>query len=74
VIAELWLRNRNQWIRYMRRFGTLLFVACVMFVLLPTAPIVIAAGGTNRVGLDLDALLPNLRRWLSTTRPKMRAV
>jgi hypothetical protein len=43
-------------------------------VLLPTAPIVIAAGGTNRVGLDLDALLPNLRRWLSTTRPKMRAV
>jgi hypothetical protein len=58
VIAVLWLRNRNQWVRYMRRFGTLLFVACVMFVLLPTAPPWMAAGGTNRVGLELDALPP----------------
>jgi membrane-associated phospholipid phosphatase len=30
----------------------------VMFVLLPTAPPWMAAGGTNRVGLELDALPP----------------
>jgi hypothetical protein len=61
VIAVLWLANRDQWVRYMRRFATLLFVACVMFVLLPTAPPWMAAGGQNRVGLDLNAL-PPLRR------------
>ncbi|NND76522.1 MAG: phosphatase PAP2 family protein [Ilumatobacter sp.] len=58
VIAILWFRNRHQWVRYMRRFATLLFVACSMFILLPTAPPWMAAGGRNRVGLDLDALPP----------------
>ena len=58
VIGALWLINRHQWIRYMRRFATLLFGACVMFILLPTAPPWMAAGGTNRVGLDLEALPP----------------
>ncbi|MDG1188878.1 MAG: phosphatase PAP2 family protein [Ilumatobacter sp.] len=58
VIGALWLINRHQWVRYMRRFATLLFGACVMFVLLPTAPPWMAAGGTNRVGLDLAALPP----------------
>jgi hypothetical protein len=58
VIAVLWFRNRQQWVRYMRRFATLLFVACTMFILLPTAPPWMAAGGTNRVGLELDALPP----------------
>jgi hypothetical protein len=61
IIAVLWLSNRTQWVRYMRRFATLLFVACVMFVLLPTAPPWMASGGNNRVGLELDAL-PPLRR------------
>lgn len=61
VIGALWLINRHQWVRYMRRFATLLFGACVMFVLLPTAPPWMAAGGTNRVGLDLAAL-PSLSR------------
>ena len=58
VIGALWLINRHQWVRYMRRFATLLFGACVMFILLPTAPPWMAAGGTNRVGLDLEALPP----------------
>ncbi len=58
VIGALWLLNRTQWVRYMRRFATLLFVACLMFILVPTAPPWMAAGGTNSVGLDLDALPP----------------
>jgi len=58
VIGALWLINRHQWVRYMRRFATLLFGACVMFILLPTAPPWMAAGGPNRVGLDLEALPP----------------
>ena len=61
VIGALWLLNRHQWVRYMRRFATLLFVSCVMFILLPTAPPWMAAGGKNRVGLDLDALPPLVR-------------
>jgi membrane-associated phospholipid phosphatase len=38
VIAVLWAVNRRQWLRFMRRFATLLGVACIMFVLLPTVP------------------------------------
>ena len=61
VIATLYVVNRHEWSRYMRRFATVLFVACTMFVLLPTAPPWMAAGGRNGVGLHLDALEP-LRR------------
>ncbi len=61
TIAVLWFVNRHQWVRYMRRFATLLFVACAMFIVLPTAPPWMAAGGRNRLGLELDAL-PPLRR------------
>jgi len=61
TIAVLWFVSRHQWVRYMRRFATLLFVACTMFILLPTAPPWMAAGGKNRLGLELDAL-PPLRR------------
>ncbi len=61
TIAVLWFVSRRQWVRYMRRFATLLFVACAMFVLLPTAPPWMAGGGRNRLGLELDAL-PPLRR------------
>jgi hypothetical protein len=61
TIVVLYIANRYQWVRYMRRFATLLFIACAMFILLPTAPPWMAAGGTNRVGLDLD-VLPPVRR------------
>lgn len=38
AIGVLWATRRYQWKRFMRRFATLLAVACTMFVLLPTAP------------------------------------
>ena len=59
AIAILWISNRQQWIRFMRRFATVLAIACAMFVLLPTAPPWMAAGGDNRIRLDA---LPPLRR------------
>ena len=44
TIALLWFVNRHQWVRYMRRFATVILIACTMFVLLPTAPPWMAAG------------------------------
>lgn len=38
VMAVLWANSHRQWMRFMKRFATLLMIACVMFVLLPTAP------------------------------------
>jgi membrane-associated phospholipid phosphatase len=59
AIAILWITNRQQWARFMRRFATVLAIACAMFVLLPTAPPWMAAGGDKRIRLDA---LPPLRR------------
>ncbi len=61
VMAILWFRDRDQWVRYMRRFATVILIGCTMFVLLPTAPPWMAAGGRNRSGYEFDAL-PPLRR------------
>lgn len=38
AMAVLWANSHRQWLRFMKRFATLIFVACAMFVLLPTAP------------------------------------
>lgn len=38
AVAVLWVLSRHQWVRFMRRFATLLVVACAMFVLVPTVP------------------------------------
>ncbi len=38
ALAILWVTNHREWARFMKRFATLLFVACTMFVLLPTVP------------------------------------
>jgi membrane-associated phospholipid phosphatase len=38
VAVVLWIRSRDLWIRYIRRFATVLFSGVLMFVLLPTAP------------------------------------
>ena len=38
VMAVLWATSHRQWMRFMKRFSTLLFIACIMFVVLPTAP------------------------------------
>jgi hypothetical protein len=43
VMAALWASNRYQFWRFMRRFATVLSVACAMFVVLPTAPPWLAA-------------------------------
>jgi hypothetical protein len=61
VIVVLWIGYRRDWVRYMRRFATLLFVACVGFIIFPTAPPWMAAGGKNAYGYRFDAL-PPLRR------------
>lgn len=34
----LWIRYRDQWLRYVRRFATVLFAGVATYVLLPTAP------------------------------------
>lgn len=38
AMALLWVVSRRQWVRFMKRFSTLLLVACATFVVLPTAP------------------------------------
>jgi len=38
AIAVLWAASRVEWVRFMKRFATLLGVSCAMFVMLPTAP------------------------------------
>ncbi len=61
TMAALWLARRSEWVRYLRRFATVMFGACVMFVLLPTAPPWMAANGSERSGVDGGLLAP-LRR------------
>ena len=38
VMGALWATSHRQWARFMKRFATLLAVACIMFVILPTIP------------------------------------
>jgi membrane-associated phospholipid phosphatase len=38
VMGALWAVNHRQWVRFMKRFATVLLVACGMFILMPTAP------------------------------------
>lgn len=59
VIVTLWIRDHRQWVRFMRRFATVLFAACAMFVVVPTAPPWMAAGGDRNI--KLDALEPVAR-------------
>ncbi|MEM9038987.1 MAG: phosphatase PAP2 family protein [Actinomycetota bacterium] len=57
TIALLWFLNRQEWLRFMRRFATLLVIACGMFVVLPTAPPWMAGDPAYGYGA-----LPPLRR------------
>ena len=59
IAIGLWIRNRQQWVRFMRRLATVLFIGCVGFVLLPTAPPWMAAGGDPTMRLNA---LPPLER------------
>jgi membrane-associated phospholipid phosphatase len=56
VIAVLWVRRRDQWVRFMRRLATVLAIGCLSFVLLPTAPPWMAAGGS--AAMPMSALPP----------------
>jgi len=38
VIATLWATNRTEWVRFIRRFATMLAIACVTYIVLPTIP------------------------------------
>jgi membrane-associated phospholipid phosphatase len=62
IIAVLWITNRVAWVRFMRRFATVLALGCIGFVLLPTAPPWMAAGGDKTIRLDA---LPPLARTAS---------
>jgi membrane-associated phospholipid phosphatase len=38
AMAVLWAISHRQWVRFMKRFSTLLAVACLLFVIFPTVP------------------------------------
>lgn len=38
AMAALWAVSRVEWIRFMKRFATLLFAGCALFVIMPTVP------------------------------------
>jgi membrane-associated phospholipid phosphatase len=38
VMGALWATSHRQWARFMKRFATVLGVACLMFIVFPTAP------------------------------------
>lgn len=59
VIVGLWVGNRRQWVRFVRRFASVLLVACTMFIVVPTAPPWMASGGDRTIRLDA---LPRLAR------------
>jgi hypothetical protein len=59
VIVLLWIARRREWLRLIRRFATVLLVSCIGFILLPTAPPWMAAGGDDQIVLHA---LPPLAR------------
>lgn len=65
AIVILWATNRREWLRFIKRFATTLYIACAMFVLLPTAPPWMAAGGSDEIRLSALAPLhrPTSRGW-----------
>ncbi len=38
AVAVLWATSRVQWVRFMKRFATVLAIACATFVVLPSVP------------------------------------
>lgn len=65
AIVVLWITDRREWVRFMRRFASVLLIACVLFVIVPTAPPWMAAGGSSQHQLQaLPALArPTARGW-----------
>lgn len=54
----LWMRSRSQWLRYVRRFASVLFAGVLTYVVLPTAPPWMASKAPYSIFADvLDAPL-----------------
>ena len=49
VMGALWATTHRQWARFMKRFATVLGVACVMFIVLPTVPPWMAANNYHLI-------------------------
>lgn len=56
VMGALWATNRLQFWRFMRRFSTLLGMACAMFIVLPTAPPWMVLDVKRNTGRGFNAL------------------
>ena len=50
VLGALWATNHRQFRRFLKRFATVLGVACAMFIILPTAPPWMAAKNYHLIG------------------------
>ncbi len=63
VAVVLWVTNRRQWGRYVRRFATALFVAVAGFILLPTVPPWMAASKKFPFEILDPIARPTTRGW-----------
>ena len=68
VMGALWATSHRQWARFMKRFATVLGVACLMFIVFPTAPPWMAA---NNYHLMPSAVAQH-RSWLRCRRSACR--
>jgi membrane-associated phospholipid phosphatase len=59
----LWIRYRPEWIRYMRRFATVLFAGVATYVILPTAPPWMAASTSYPYQILEPVARPTGRGW-----------
>jgi membrane-associated phospholipid phosphatase len=55
----LWVVDRRQWVRYVRRFATVVLTACACFVMLPTVPPWMASSTSDQYDYRI---LPPLHR------------
>ena len=58
--VALWIRNRDQWVRYMRRLATVLFMGVATFIVFPAAPPWMAARDGHLSG---KLARPAVRGW-----------
>jgi len=58
AIAIVWVVSHREWARFMKRFASLLIVACAMFIIVPTVPPWMAA---DRTRYHYEALAPLAR-------------
>ena len=58
--VALWIRNRDQWVRYMRRLATVLFMGVATFIVFPAAPPWMAARDGH---LSAKLARPAVRGW-----------